>query len=378
MTNENYIKIPFNVVYESEQEVFYSLDDYFKSWYYVSFYGIVSVGTPSKKIMTKLRNTINEREDELYLELDSLFNNYSPTEKGLKDFEKIPNQIKDILNKKNDINKKLDDTFLLNSYINDCINIENNLNQIQEKIKLIEQYNQNQDLKIHFFPDEKNIKKIYNTLKSFGIIYKDENEKSNCYIYEEEKELIELKSKIKELENKIKKIKQNNESEKNKLEKNLDEIKNELNKVKEENKELRNNFNKSKIHFTIRSKKALNKCLDTKDTCYGRTPHLWDYGHHNKNQIFELIKNWDGTYLIKNSASELYLGFDSDKIVFRRRNENSQNFYLHHYGDGYYVFQEKNGKTIDLYDNRTNNGAYIGGYGRHNGDNQQWKLVVHL
>jgi hypothetical protein len=54
LTKENYIKIPFKVINENEQEVFNSLDDYFKSWYYISFYGQVSVGTPPKKVIAKL------------------------------------------------------------------------------------------------------------------------------------------------------------------------------------------------------------------------------------------------------------------------------------------------------------------------------------
>ena len=54
LTKENYIKIPFNVINENESEVFNSLDDYFKSWYYISFYGQISVGTPPKKIIAKL------------------------------------------------------------------------------------------------------------------------------------------------------------------------------------------------------------------------------------------------------------------------------------------------------------------------------------
>ena len=54
LTEENYIKIPFKAINENEPEVFNSLDDYFKSWYYMSFYGQVSVGTPPKKVITKL------------------------------------------------------------------------------------------------------------------------------------------------------------------------------------------------------------------------------------------------------------------------------------------------------------------------------------
>ena len=111
---------------------------------------------------------------------------------------------------------------------------------------------------------------------------------------------------------------------------------------------------------------------------YGNSPHLWDYGHHNANQIFVLEKNYDGTYSIKSSRSGLYLGIDSNDINFRWKNENKQSFYLHHYGDGYYLIQEKSGSVIDLYSSNTNNGAKIGKWSRNNDNNQQWKFVIHL
>ena len=111
---------------------------------------------------------------------------------------------------------------------------------------------------------------------------------------------------------------------------------------------------------------------------YGNSPHLWEYSHNNANQIFELEKNDDGTYSIKSSYSGFYLGIDSNNISFKRKNENKQSFYLHHFGDGYYLFQEKSGEVIDLYDLKTSNGAQIGKFNRNNGSNQQWLLVIHL
>ena len=111
---------------------------------------------------------------------------------------------------------------------------------------------------------------------------------------------------------------------------------------------------------------------------YGKSSHLWDHYHNNGNQLFELEKNNDGTYSIKGSNSGLYLGIDSNNISFKRKNENKQSFYLHHFGDGYYLFQEKSGGVIDLYDHKTNNGAKIGKWIRNNGSNQQWLLVIHL
>ena len=53
-TNEKYIIIPFKVIHRSESDIFTSLDDYFRSWYEISFYGQISVGTPPQKIIVKL------------------------------------------------------------------------------------------------------------------------------------------------------------------------------------------------------------------------------------------------------------------------------------------------------------------------------------
>ena len=52
--NGKYITIPFKILYNEEPEIFSSLDDYFRSWYELSFYGEISVGSPPQKIITKL------------------------------------------------------------------------------------------------------------------------------------------------------------------------------------------------------------------------------------------------------------------------------------------------------------------------------------
>jgi len=52
------------------------------------------------KIMTKIRNKLNEREDELISQLDSTFSNLCPPQKTIKEYENIPIKIKDILEKK--------------------------------------------------------------------------------------------------------------------------------------------------------------------------------------------------------------------------------------------------------------------------------------
>ena len=186
-----------------------------------------------------------------------------------------------------------------------------------------------------------------------------------------------------ELKSEIKKLKYENEMKDNKLkelQKKIDKLESELNNERIKNNNLNdiiNNLKISKLKFTIRSKCDSYKCLTMKNLEYGNSTYLWEYNYNNAKQIFELEKNNDSTYSIKSSNSGLYLGFDSDNISFRRKNENKQSFYLYHFDDGYYLFQEKNGGVIDLYDRETYNGKKIGKWSRHNGSNQQWLLVVH-
>ena len=91
-------------------------------------------------VFTKLRNIINEREDNLLLEVDNKFNELFFKEELIKESEKLPNQIKLNLEKgKSIINDKnsWEDNNKLNFLINDCINIEKNIkdiNKINENI----------------------------------------------------------------------------------------------------------------------------------------------------------------------------------------------------------------------------------------------------
>ena len=54
ISKEEYIVIPFQIINNIEPEIFASLDDYFTYWYNLSFYGELLIGTPPKKILTKL------------------------------------------------------------------------------------------------------------------------------------------------------------------------------------------------------------------------------------------------------------------------------------------------------------------------------------
>ena len=77
-----------------------------------------------QKIFTKIRNELNNREDELLLEVDKYADNIFFTEDIIKEGEKLPNKIKESLEKGKILENKWNNN-KLNSSINDCLNIEN-------------------------------------------------------------------------------------------------------------------------------------------------------------------------------------------------------------------------------------------------------------
>ena len=129
------------------------------------------------KIFTKLRNAINEREDKLLMEIENKFNEFILEEKVMKQNEKMPNKIKELLYK----GKKIENEFKnkdikLSIFINDCIEIEKTI----QNFKIIQQNIENcksKKIKVNILPkDEKEINKIINNINTFGQIIKEENE----------------------------------------------------------------------------------------------------------------------------------------------------------------------------------------------------------
>ena len=122
-------------------------------------------------IFTKIRNIINEREDQLLLDVDNEYNNTFFKDDIIKKREKMPQQIKNILEKGKSLDNEWDndDNKLINR-INDCINIENNIKTIFEINENIEKYNSNK-INIKFFPeDEKIISELSELIKKYGEI----------------------------------------------------------------------------------------------------------------------------------------------------------------------------------------------------------------
>ena len=120
-----------------------------------------------QKIFTKLRNAINDREDELLNEVDSTFNKLYFNDKIIKDSEKLPNKIKISLERGKLINENWNNN-KLNSLINDCLNIENNINFI-DKIKNIVNANKSFDTELIFYTNEDKMNQLLEAIKKFGI-----------------------------------------------------------------------------------------------------------------------------------------------------------------------------------------------------------------
>ena len=124
-----------------------------------------------QKIFTKIRNTINNREDELLLSVDIFFNEKYFNEELIQKGKKLPKQIKVSLEKGKLIDKEWTDDNNLNSYINDCIDLENNINDINVINESINKCNINNKIKIFFSPKENQLEKFLKKIKSFGRIY---------------------------------------------------------------------------------------------------------------------------------------------------------------------------------------------------------------
>ena len=128
-----------------------------------------------QKIFTKIRNTINDREDEILLSVDKLYDDIYIKEGQLKEFDKYPNKINiDLKKGKNTFENLIDDKNKLNLFINNCIEIENNLinfNQVDENLKKCKS---EITTKIFFMPSEGNeLNDFISFLSSFGELYKE-------------------------------------------------------------------------------------------------------------------------------------------------------------------------------------------------------------
>ena len=126
-----------------------------------------------QKKFTKIRNALNDREDELLLEIDKYYDSIFINENIINDKDKFQDKIKTSLEKGIILDKDWNENRLI-STVNDCINIENKIkeiNLINENIKKCKNLN---NININFSIEEKNdINKLLDNIKKFGIIKSD-------------------------------------------------------------------------------------------------------------------------------------------------------------------------------------------------------------
>ena len=121
-----------------------------------------------QKIFTKIRNKLNEREDELLFEVEKQYENLYMNEDVLKKSAKLTNKIEALIEKGKNIKEWNDNDLISN--INDCINIEKNINEIDIINKNVVKCKSNKNILIKFSPQENEIDVFLETIKSFGKI----------------------------------------------------------------------------------------------------------------------------------------------------------------------------------------------------------------
>ena len=118
-------------------------------------------------IFTKIRNELNSREDKLLLEVDSCYEKTFFKEDMLKEFERLPNKIKESIEKGKLFEKEFDDNNKI-FLINEGIKIENNIKDINAVNENIEKCSKLSKIKIKFSPDENEINDEVERIKVFG------------------------------------------------------------------------------------------------------------------------------------------------------------------------------------------------------------------
>ena len=124
-----------------------------------------------QKIFTKLRTSLNEREDEILAEIDNKYYSNFFNENIIKESNKLPNKVKKSLEIGKLLNQEQNNNNdKLSSKINDCINIENDINNIIDIKNNIEKSKSINKFKINFIFDDKDFNEYTKSIKSLGSI----------------------------------------------------------------------------------------------------------------------------------------------------------------------------------------------------------------
>ena len=120
-----------------------------------------------QKIFTNIRNILNNREDELLLNVDQKYDNIYFKKDIIRDIEKLPNKIKSSLEKCKSIEAIDNNIYKL---IKESNEIENNINIINNINSNISDIYESKNNEIIFIPEEGKIDEFINDIKKFGKI----------------------------------------------------------------------------------------------------------------------------------------------------------------------------------------------------------------
>ena len=120
-----------------------------------------------QKTFTKIRNLIHQKEDELLMLVDNIFDNLFCNENKMKEYKNLRNKINNMSKEIKIINEKKNKNLII--FINDCINIEKNIKEINKADEIIKkcQLNYN-NIKFKKDLDENEINDLIQAIKFFG------------------------------------------------------------------------------------------------------------------------------------------------------------------------------------------------------------------
>ena len=126
-----------------------------------------------QNVFTKLRNELNNKEDEILLQIDNNYEQVFLNKDIIKESEKLPDKIKlsiekgKLIENNNENNK-------LNCMINDCLIIEKYINDITKINMDIKNFNSKQN-EINYIQNEAEIVQITQTINNLKLIFQTSN-----------------------------------------------------------------------------------------------------------------------------------------------------------------------------------------------------------
>ena len=135
-----------------------------------------------QNIFTKIRTELNNREDKLYEEIETKYNELYFKEELIKESEKLPNMVKISLDKGKIKENDWKDENLLPKLFNESINFENAIKNIDDIYDKIKEFNSKKDTTIEFSLSEDEINKNFlNKIRRFGGIKVNDNKDKDLF-----------------------------------------------------------------------------------------------------------------------------------------------------------------------------------------------------